>query len=113
MMKIIRENISVSNLKELAKEDYVTMIKAVVDIEREIMAVGGELHSDEEMMLLDDGSEQKNLWGINIKFDRPRNEWVEFDSLINIRPRYYNQSRGVENPEIREKIIRIVNKLIT
>lgn len=111
-MKIISEKISLSELKELAEADYAVMIKAVVDIEKEIMAVGGELHADEETMLLDEGSDQKNLWGININFDKPRSEWIVFDSLINIRPRYYNQSRSVENPEIREKIIKIVDKLI-
>ena len=112
-MKLVREKISIDELRELAKEDYVNMIKAVVDIEREIMAVGGELHADEEMLLLDEGSNQKDLWGINIEFDKPKNERIIFDSLINIRPRNYNQSRAVENPEIREKIIQIINKLIS
>ncbi len=111
-MKIIIDKITLTELKKLASEDYVSWIKAVVDVEKEIMAVGGDLHADEEMLLLDEGSCQKDLWGINIKFENPRSEWVVFDSLINIRPRYYNQSRGVENPEIREKIIKIVNKLI-
>lgn len=112
-MKIINKKITIEEMRELAKEDYVDMIKAVVDIEKEIMAVGGELHADEEMLLLEDGSNHKNLWGINIKFDTPREEWIEFDSMINIRPRYYNQSRGVENPEVRKKIIQIVDKLIS
>jgi len=112
-MKIVKEKITIEELRELAKEDYVDMIKAVVDIEKEIMAVGGELHADEEMLLLDNGSSQKDLWGINIKFEKPRSEWVVFDSMINIRPRNYNQSRGVENPEIRKKIIQIVDKLIS
>jgi hypothetical protein len=111
-MNIVREKITLNKLKEIAQEDYVYMIKAVVDVEKEIMAVGGELHADEEAMLLDNGSEQKNLWGININFEKKRNEWIEFDSLINVRPRIDNRSRGVENPEIREKIIKIVEKLI-
>lgn len=112
-MVIIREKITQDKLKELAKEDYVYMIKAVVDAEKEIMAVGGELHSDEEMLLLDDGSKQKNLWGINIEFEKPRSEWIVFDSLINVRPRNHNLSRAVENPELRQKITDIVNKLIS
>lgn len=111
-MRIIRDKISVEQLKEIAKEDFGSMIKAVIDVERKIMAVGGELHSDEEMMLLDDGSNQKNLWGINIEFDKPRDEWIVFDSLINVRPRSHNRSRGVENPELRNIIIQIVNSLV-
>lgn len=112
MMEIIKQSITLSKLKELAKEDYVFMIKAVVDVEREIMAVGGELHSDEETMLLDNGSVQQNLWGININLEKDRDEWIEFDSLINVRPRNNNRSRGVENPEIRKRIIKIIEKLI-
>jgi hypothetical protein len=112
MMEIIKQSITLGKLKELAKEDYVFMIKAVVDVEREIMAVGGELHSDEETMLLDNGSVQQNLWGININLEKDRDEWIEFDSLINVRPRNNNRSRGVENPEIRKRIIKIIEKLI-
>jgi len=100
-------------LKELAKEDYISMIKAVIDIEKEIMAVGGELNADEEMLLLDDGSKQKDLWGINIEFEKPRSEWIVFDSLINVRPRNHNITRAIENPEIRQKIVEIVNKLVS
>jgi len=112
-MKIIREKTALDELKELAKEDYVSMIKAVIDIEKEIMAVGGELNADEEMLLLDDGSKQKDLWGINIEFEKPRSEWIVFDSLINVRPRNHNITRAIENPEIRQKIVEIVNKLVS
>lgn len=112
-MKIIREKITIEELKEIAQEDYVYMIKAVIDVEKEIMAVGGELHSDEEMLLLDDGSKQKDLWGINIEFEKPRSERIIFDSLINVRPRNHNLTRSVDNPEIRQKIVEIVNILVT
>jgi hypothetical protein len=112
-MEIIREKITLEKLKEIAQEDYVYMIKAVVDIEKDIMAVGGELHADEEMLLLDDGSKQKNLWGINIEFEKARSEWIVFDSLINVRPRNNNLTRSIDNPEIRQKIVEIVNKLVS
>ena len=111
-MKIIREKISLVELEKLAEELYTDMVKAVVDAEKGIMAAGGELHADEEAALLDEGSVQQNLWGINILVFQPRDKWIVFDSMINIRPRNNNRSRGVENPEIRRKIIQIVNSLI-
>ncbi len=111
-MRIIKEKISTAELKKIAEELYVDMVKAVVDVENSIMAVGSELHSDEEAALLDEGSNQQNLWGINIHITSPREEWVEFDSVINIRPRNDNRSRDVENIETRNKIIQIVNNLI-
>jgi len=112
MIKIIREKISKQELKKSAHPVFVSLVKAVVDVGKEIMAVGGELHSDEEAVLLEDGSEQKNLWGINIYPDSIGENMIGFDSMINIRPRQNNRSRGVENKETRTKIISTVNKLI-
>jgi hypothetical protein len=76
------------------------------------MALGGELQSDEEALLLEDGSNQEDLWGINIYPEKSMEERVEFDSMINVRPSQNNRSRGVENAEIRERIIQVVAKLI-
>lgn len=111
-MKIVEDKISLDEVKNLSEEFFGDFVKAVVDIDKEIMAIGGELHSDEEAMLLNAGSVQQNLWGINIYPDKQREEWVEFDSMINIRPRQNNRTRGVEDPATREIIIRIVNKLV-
>jgi hypothetical protein len=110
-MKIITEKITIEELKEFGEGFFENMIKAVADIDLEIMAIGAEMHSDEEMALLDNGSKQEYLWGFNILFDMPREDWLEFDSMINIRPKQ-NRSRYVENQEIREKVINIVNNLI-
>jgi len=93
-------------------EMFGNMVKAVIDIDKEIMAVDGELHADEEALLLENGSKQENLWGINIYPDMPENEWVEFDSMINLRPSQDNRTRGVDNPEIRQKIREIVSKRV-
>jgi hypothetical protein len=111
-MQIVKEEISYQELLKEAEEYYGDMVKAVVDVEKKIMALGGELHSDEEALLLDEGSLQQFLWGINIWIHKNRNDWIEFDSMINIRPRQNNRSKGVENPELRDEIIRIVNKLV-
>jgi len=88
------------------------LVKAVVDVEKEIMAINGELHSDEEALLLKKGSEQKNLWGINIYPEIKNDGWIEFDSMINLRPSLQNLSRGVDDLDIRRKIKKIVNKLV-
>ena len=109
---IIKEPISSSVLKEIAKKQFGDFVKAVVDIEKEVMAIGGSLHADEEAMLLERGSKQENLWGINIYPEKKQEEWIEFDSMINIRPSQNNRSRSVEDENIRNRIIKIVNTLI-
>lgn len=111
-MKLIDSRISKKAFTEIAKERFGDMVKAVVDIELDIMVIGGELHADEEAVLLEQGSKQENLWGINVYIDKPTNERTEFDSMINIRPRQNNRSRDVLDKSIREKIIAIVNNLV-
>jgi len=111
-MKIISGNITIEEIRNMAKAMFGNLVKVVVDIEKEIIAIDGELHSDEEVMLLENGSNQDNLWGINIYPDLQVNERIEFDSMINLRPRLGNMTRSVDSPEIREKITRIINILI-
>ena len=110
-IRVIRDTISRDELTEIAKQQFGDMVKAVVDVEQGIMAIGGELHSDEEAVLLDQGSAQRHLWGINLYPDKPLNEWIEFVSMINVRPSGGNRSRYVESQEAREVITRIVNRL--
>lgn len=111
-MKVIDSKISKKKLADIAKERFGDMVKAVVDIELMIMVVGGELHADEEAMLLERGSKQENLWGINIYVDKTDEEMIEFDSMINIRPRQNNRSRDVLDQATREKIIIVVNNIV-
>ena len=111
-MKLIDHAITREHIKELAKERFGDLVKAVVDIERAIMVVGGELHADEEAMLLEQGSQQKNLWGINFYPENTGDDFVEFDSMINIRPSQNNRSRGVEDSIMREKILAVVHQLV-
>lgn len=111
-MKIVEDKISIKELNKMAKKMFGNLVKAVVDIEKEIMAVGGELHSDEQELLIEKGSKQENLWGINLYPEIKDENWIEFDSMINLKPLFNNRTRGVENPELKEKIINIVNKLI-
>ncbi|MDO8743013.1 MAG: DUF5674 family protein [Candidatus Azambacteria bacterium] len=111
-IRIIKDTISKEELKKIAENQFGDLVKAVVDIEEEIMAIGGELHADEEALLLQHGSKQGNLWGINLRVDKAESEFVEFDSMINIRPSQNNKFRGVESLDIQRKIRDTVNKLI-
>ena len=110
--RIIKDSIPKAELAEIAKEQFGDLVKAVVDVEQGIMAIGGELHADEEAALLEQGSRQEDLWGINLYPNKPEEEWLEFDSMINVRPSQDNRSRGVENNETREKIKQVIKKLV-
>jgi len=112
-MLIVKEKIDIEELKRIAQETFGNLVKVVVDVEKRIMAIGSELHADEEAELLAMGSKQENLWGINIYPDAEDEDFIEFDSLINLRPAQGNKSRGVDAPELRKKIIDIVYNLIT
>ena len=111
-MKIVKKKIKIEELKKMAKKMYGNLVKGVVDVEKEIMVVDGELHSDEVELLIEKGSQPKDLWGINLYPELNSKNWIEFDSVINLRPHLGNRTRGVENPKIRKKIIEIVNKLV-
>jgi len=111
-MKIITEKIELNELKQLAAAGFGNLVKAVVDIDRELVAVDAELHSDLEALLLEGGSKQKNLWGINFYPGIQGDDFIEFDSMINMRPSQGNRSRGIENEGIRGKIIEIAAKRI-
>lgn len=111
-IKIITSQISLPELKKIAEQRFGDMVKGVVDLERGKIAIGGEMHSDEEALLLENGSKQENLWGINLYPDNVGENFVEFDSMINIRPRQNNRSRGVEDEATRSKILEVVNKLV-
>ena len=111
-MKIVEGAISLRDLGLMAEAGFGDLVKAVVDVQRGIMAVDGELHSDEEAWLLEHGSQQRDLWGINIYPELVGDQRIEFDSMINIRPSQGNRSRGVDDPDLRARILRIVDGLI-
>ena len=111
-MSLVEKKISKSELAKLAKERYGDLVKAVVDVERGVMAIGAELHSDEEEHLLEQGSNQKNLWGVNLYPDKSGEEFIEFDSVINLRPTQGNRSRDVLDPAVRQKVKNLITKLV-
>jgi hypothetical protein len=111
-MEIITDKLTLEGLKQRAADTFGDLVKAVIDIDRELIAVDAELHSDLEALLLQDGSKQKNLWGINFYPEMQGDDFIEFDSMINMRPSQGNRSRGIESKEISKKIIEIVTKKI-
>jgi hypothetical protein len=112
-METITKPVALTKVKTLAKNRFGNLVKAVVDIQKKIMTIDADLHSDEEAELLSRGSKQTNLWGINIYPDVPGNDFIEFDSMINVRPQSGNMTRGVDDPTIQQKIRSIVHRLIT
>jgi hypothetical protein len=111
-IQIVRESITLDELRSLAHGQFGDFVKAVVDVRQAVMAIGGELHADEEALLLEEGSRQADLWGINIYPDRVGADRIEFDSMINVRPSQGNRSRSVEDPALRQHIVNVVTGLI-
>ncbi len=112
-MQILQQAISISELKELAQNTFGDMIKCVADVRLGLLAVDADLHADLERLLLEVGSAQEDLWGFNLWVEEEGEDFIEFDSLINIRSWQGNPTRGVEDPEVREAIKSIVDKFIT
>ena len=109
---IVTEILKIAALKQMAAAGFGDMVKAVVDTDRELVAVDAELHADLEALLLENGSKQKDLWGINLYPDLEEKDFLEYDSMINIRPSQNNRSRGVDDAQLREKIAGIVEQRI-
>lgn len=111
--KIVTSTISIPELRSLAHEFYGDVIKAVVDVGQEILGVGGEFHSEIERILIENNnSKREDTWGINLLLDKSGDDFIEFDSMINLKPAYGNRSRDVENEEIRKKISAIVQEKV-
>ena len=108
MIYILRNKVTAEQISEMLKE-YESMIKIVVDIRRRILAGGGEMHSDCESVLLDDSSEQDDLWGANWF---PAEQRIAFESLINIRPRLGNRNILIQNEEIRKPVESITREIL-
>ena len=112
-IRIIKEPVTRVELKEIAEERFGDLVKAVVDIEQEIMAVGGDLHIDCQMALVQEaGSKHWNVWGVNIKPLETGEDFIHFDSMINLKPDFNNRSRSIDNMEVRQKVTDVINQLI-
>ena len=111
-MLILNNPISRAALKEYAANTFGDMIKCVADVDKSLLAIDADLHADLERLLLENGSQQSALWGFNLYPDETGEDFIEYDSLINIRSWQGNPSRDVLDQEVREKIASIVRKFI-
>jgi hypothetical protein len=114
-MKCLTEKIPLTELQAMADAGFGNLVKAVVDVDKRIIVIDAEMHSDQESYLLERGSRQTDLWGINLypEFPKEDENFIEFDSMINLRPLDDNRSRSVENAETRKKITEIVRDWVT
>ena len=108
----MQQPIALEDLRSMATRRFGDMVKAVVDIDRGLMVVDAEMHADQEAELLETGSSQENLWGINLYPDLPEPDWLEYDSMINLRPSFGNRTRGIDDPGTRERIATLVKELV-
>lgn len=111
-MKIVNKSITKDELLIMAKKSFGNLVKSVVDVKKQIMVVDASLHADEEAFLLSNGSVQSDLWGVNLYPELDGDDFVEFDSMINLRPGQGNATRGVDSPEIKSQILTVVSKLV-
>lgn len=108
----VKNKATMPELKQMAKNRFGNFVKAVVDIKKEVIVLDAEMHADQEQLLLEKNSQQKDLWGINLYPDIKNEDFIEFDSMINLRPSQNNRTRGIDDLKTRKTIIKIVNKLI-
>ncbi len=111
-IRIVKDTISVDELKKVAREFYRSMIKGAVDIEKEIAAFGGEYHIDAGNKLAELGSSAENIWGFNIRFDKPRDSWIEYTAMINIKPALANKSMVITDETVRARVKKILDEKI-
>ena len=111
-IRIITDPISRDELRALASKWYGTLLKGVVDIDRETVALGGEWHIDASEILVRDGSRADNVWGFNILVNEPVTTAFEYHSLINLKPAKNHRAMEISDPELRKKIFSIVSKKI-
>ena len=113
-MQVVRDKITVAELQKMSEKMFGNLVKAVVDIEQKIMIIDGQMHEDQEMYFLEKlESKQENLWGINLHPQEiGTDDWIEFDSMINVRPWQGNRSRSVQDSKIQKIIIELVNRLV-
>ena len=108
MIFLLKEHATPAQIQDMLLQ-YESMIKIVVDIRRRILAGGGEMHADCETVLLEDGSEQDDLWGANWY---PNDQRIEFESLINIRPRLGNRNILIQDENLRKQVDSVTREIL-
>lgn len=104
--------LSLDDLRRLVPGRFRDFVKGVVDLRRAILLLDADMHADQEAALPAEGSSQRDLWGINRYPDIDGSDWIEFDSMINLRPSFGNRSRGIDHPGVREAVAALVESLV-
>lgn len=112
-MQILQKAITRAELATLAQNTFGDMLKCVADVKHRRLALDAELHADLERLLLENGSVEEDLWGFNLYPEEEGEDFIEYDSLINIRSWQNNPTRGVSDPDLRKSIKQIVEQFIT
>jgi hypothetical protein len=110
---IIRNKISIDQVREAARQSFGDMAKAVVDLKRGVMSLGGQWHVQGAALLREDGSKQEDLWGVRLHVDAPHDTWIEFKSMVNIKASHGNQTMEIKDQAVRDAITKVVESLIT
>jgi hypothetical protein len=108
----VESRLDPAELRRVVDAHFEDMVKYVVDVQRGVAAVGGELHADEEALLLERGSRQEDVWGANYYPGRGEDGCIEYTSLINIRPAQGNRSMVVEDAAVRARVRELTFELI-
>jgi hypothetical protein len=107
IIHIVYEPATPEQITEMLEANRV-YIKTVVDIRRRILAGGGEMHSDCEAVLLDDGSQQGDIWGASWS---PISQEIFYESMVNLRP-HQNRAMQILDPAIRKQVQQIIYRLL-
>jgi hypothetical protein len=108
VMHIVRRRATPTMMSEML-QSLGSYVKLAVDVRREVLAGGGELHADCEQALLETGSRQQDIWGADWL---PLSQEIQFEALINIRPRQNNPSMTILDPDIRSRVETIARRLL-
>jgi hypothetical protein len=111
-IKLFDKKFTKDDIRKIASLTFIEMAKAVIDINQKVIAIGGELHADAEAVLLDNGSRQPDLWGINLYPDKPSDHLIEYTSLINIRPSIGNRTQEISDSRVKNSIKQIVFEML-
>jgi hypothetical protein len=111
-MTIITKQIQIEEIEGMLGNYFDDMVKAVLDIQKEEISLGAGFHADEESLLLENGSKQDDLWGFNIYPNRNKETWIEYESIINMKPHLGNRSIIIQSEKIKEKINEILDRMI-
>jgi hypothetical protein len=105
--------VTLDELQQMLGTRFNDLVKGVVDLRREVLLLDADMHADQEAALLVEGSAQADLWGINLYPGLPEEDWLEFDSMINLRPSFGNRSRGVDDPATRDALAALIRRLVS